>query len=940
MKDHKLAAIVFTDIVGYTKKMEADEEGTMKLLARQKEIIFPMVKEFGGEVIKEIGDGLLMMFTSANRAVRFTMAVQEQLKDDELTIRAGIHIGDVIFEEGDVFGSAVNIAARIEPLAPAGGICISEDVRSQIRNQNDIITTSIGKKELKGVDQAVEIYQVISEELEQSQKRVPFFKDLWQRRVLQITGIYLLLSYLVSLGIEFMVKEYMLSPHLTNLIWYILLSLIPSIIMISYFHGKKGVSKWTKVELIGMPLNIVAAVLVLVFVFKGKDLGAITTKVTVQNEDGEKIEKLVIKNEFRKKIFIFNIENITGDTALDYLQYSIPEMTEYDLSQDILLTSQTAMGIYSRIAEAGYESAVGLPLTQMKRFAEQRHMNYFMFGQLNFENGEYILDVKLYETRLTRQAAEISLKDKSPFDLVDQLTIEIKRAMGLPESHISETIDLPISEIFTASEKALYYFSMAIMENALNNWTENVRLLEIVLKEDPDFAIAHVMIAISYLNINNVESAWEALQTAMDDRHMHKLPERQQFIVKYVYYIIGQEPDKAMIVVKMWVDLYPDDIMAHSTLGQRYALRNMFPEAIREYKEILRLDPEQYQFISTLAEYYLQLGNFDSSLAYFERYAQKLPKQAQSYRNLGDYYSLTGDMVLAKENYEKALVNADISGKVPIMIDLANVLVNAGILDQAYKQYMDALSISRTARDSVIVYNALERFYLTKGQARRSLESHELKLDKYKTFITPKDFLAYRATNLEPYVNAGELNKAYDILEEIAQKLEPPLDNLVPFGYMFIYAETGDVEKAEEAMVGAKDLIKGFGQESMMAFIYYVQGRLNESLGKYQEAIDDYNKFFETNPTSYHIHSFTSRCYRQLKDFKQAEEEIQISLKHRPFSPTCNYEAALLYLETGEEEKGMEHLERAVEIWKDADSDYEKASIAKDKLRALKKASM
>ena len=429
MKDHKLAAIVFTDIVGYTRRMEADEEGTMKLLARQREIIFPMVKEFGGEVIKEIGDGLLMMFTSANRAVRFTMAVQEKLKDDELTIRAGIHIGDVVFEEGDVFGSAVNIAARIEPLAPAGGICISEDVRSQIRNQNDIITTSIGKKELKGVDQAVEIYQVISEELAQSQKRIPFFKDLWQRRVIQITVIYLFVSYLVSLGIEFMVKEYMLSPHLTNLIWYILLSLIPSIILVSYFHGKKGVSKWTKVEIIGLPLNIIVAVLVLVFVFKGKDLGAITTKVIVQNEDGEKIEKLIVKNEFRKKIFIFNIENISGDTALDYLQYGIPEMTEYDLAQDILLTPQTAMGIYSRIAEAGYDAAVGLPLTMMKRFAEKRHMNYFMFGQLNFENGEYILGVELYETKLTRKIFEVSLKDTSPFGLVDKLSIEIKKAL-------------------------------------------------------------------------------------------------------------------------------------------------------------------------------------------------------------------------------------------------------------------------------------------------------------------------------------------------------------------------------------------------------------------------------------------------------------------------------------------------------------------------------
>ena len=121
-----------------------------------------------------------------------------------------------------------------------------------------------------------------------------------------------------------------------------------------------------------------------------------------------------------------------------------------------------------------------------------------------------------------------------------------------------------------------------------------------------------------------------------------------------------------------------------------------------------------------------------------------------------------------------------------------------------------------------------------------------------------------------------------------------------------------------------------------MIDIYYAQGRLNESLGKYREAIDDYNKVFEMDPTSYHIHSYTSSCYRHLKDYKQAEDEIQIGLKHRPFNPVTNYEAALLYLETGDEEKGMEYLERAVEIWKDADPDYQKAIEAKEKLSSIK----
>ena len=120
-KDHKLAAIVFTDIVGYTKRMEENEQLTMQLLQKQREIVFPIVESYGGEIIKEIGDGLMMMFESAIEAVRCAISIQTRLKDEELTIRAGIHIGDVIFKGGDVFGSAVNTAARIEPLAPPNG---------------------------------------------------------------------------------------------------------------------------------------------------------------------------------------------------------------------------------------------------------------------------------------------------------------------------------------------------------------------------------------------------------------------------------------------------------------------------------------------------------------------------------------------------------------------------------------------------------------------------------------------------------------------------------------------------------------------------------------------------------------------------------------------------------------------------------------------------
>jgi len=138
--------------------MVESEQRTMQLLQMQREIVFPIVKSYEGEVVKELGDGLLLMFCSAVETVRCAISIQTRLKDEELTIRAGIHLGDVIFKDGDVFGSAVNAAARIQPHASQKGVCISEDVKNQILNKGFNLS-SIGKKELKGFKEPVEIYE-------------------------------------------------------------------------------------------------------------------------------------------------------------------------------------------------------------------------------------------------------------------------------------------------------------------------------------------------------------------------------------------------------------------------------------------------------------------------------------------------------------------------------------------------------------------------------------------------------------------------------------------------------------------------------------------------------------------------------------------------------------------------------------------------------------
>ena len=157
----QLAAIMFTDIVGYTAMMGDDEQKAFDILHKNREVQQPIIKRFHGVLIKELGDGMLASFYTVTDAVNCARAIQHScLRTPDLKLRIGIHLGEVLFEENDVFGDGVNIASRLQTLAPSGGIWISEAVNKIISNKKEFKTRFIGEEVLKNVKEPVQIYEV------------------------------------------------------------------------------------------------------------------------------------------------------------------------------------------------------------------------------------------------------------------------------------------------------------------------------------------------------------------------------------------------------------------------------------------------------------------------------------------------------------------------------------------------------------------------------------------------------------------------------------------------------------------------------------------------------------------------------------------------------------------------------------------------------------
>ena len=161
---HQLAAILFADIVDYTAMMQEDENAALEKITRFRHVIDIIVEELEGKIIQYYGDGCLVLFNSATDAVEFAKLLQIDFNEDpKVPVRIGIHMGDVLLKGGNVFGDVVNIASRIQALAPAGGIYVSETVYRNIANKKGMDSVFIKEEKLKNVKTPIRIYEVLTE---------------------------------------------------------------------------------------------------------------------------------------------------------------------------------------------------------------------------------------------------------------------------------------------------------------------------------------------------------------------------------------------------------------------------------------------------------------------------------------------------------------------------------------------------------------------------------------------------------------------------------------------------------------------------------------------------------------------------------------------------------------------------------------------------------
>ena len=205
--ERRLAAILAADVAGYSRLMGRNEEETVRELEAHQAVILPLIAKHGGSIVNIAGDGIVAQFPSAVRAVECAVAIQKIMAERNfdvpaerrMLLRIGVNLGDILHDGTRTYGDGINVAARLEPLAEPGGICISSTVRDAIFGKLGLPLRDIGEKTLKNIDRPVHIYQIESPGTRS--RRDWLGRGLRQyRRLAPALGLVLLLAAAAGIG--------------------------------------------------------------------------------------------------------------------------------------------------------------------------------------------------------------------------------------------------------------------------------------------------------------------------------------------------------------------------------------------------------------------------------------------------------------------------------------------------------------------------------------------------------------------------------------------------------------------------------------------------------------------------------------------------------------------------------------------------------------------
>jgi len=781
-----------------------------------------------------------------------------------------------------------------------------------------------------------------------------FFEELRNRKVFREVKAYLFggaaMIPLIWLVVSVLGYSDETTRLITKIVVVIFISFFPSVFLFAYYHGESKNTPWSKAEKIGIPLNLIVTFFV-VFLFFNQDLAASdTTTVEIEDEFGNISTAEIVKPEHRKRALIFYFENKSENSAINWQPLAILQSCYVDLLQDqyISLLKVSSRGLQ----RLGFKYGDAVPFSKKLKTAREASVPFFITGSFEKSNEQFIVKVEMYDSKTGKSILEKEVQNKNLFALIDELTIDIKKGLGFTEKHINESVDLPVSDQLTSSIIALEYYSHAYllaMEDKKGKERLALKLLNKAIKEDPYFAWAHYSCVQFYGSLNKMDSVDYALDKTMEN--IDRFPETESYSFKANYYSIKKMPDKAFKIIKNWVKKWPDDIKGHESLAYEYQQRGMFEDAIKEYEHILNIDPNEYNALYYLGYIYEKIDNYNKVIEYKKKYMNATSSSFEGCYLLAETFVKIGEFDSANVYCQQAQMLDPINFWPKLLSE--KIEMKMGDYKTKEKEYYSLFQYCKSGSDSTNVILLFQELYTLEGKISKTQILRDSINRTFSTNTALED-AGNTIRNLDKLLDLGKIKEVMVVISNLEKEFDFSMDSLsksieqlqVASGQSTrnidgLKLSTGKKIYMHESLQGpykqgiktyidfAAKLGNVYGYANiLMDEEFLLKAKLEMLNNNYENAISILEK--NKNQSRELVYFLTlGRYHHHQKQYTEAEENFNIIFKRNPINPKGHYYAALLYYDWGKKEKAREYLNKALEVWKDADADYIFSNMAK-----------
>ncbi len=766
-------------------------------------------------------------------------------------------------------------------------------------------------------------------------------RTLFERRIPHTLAIYAGASWALVEFVAFAVDEFQLSPHLTRVVLAGLLLLLPSVFMLAWFHGKPGKDReeLARTEKIGIPANLVLCALVLWVLFADRDLGAATTTVTVQTEDGEMVDREVVKPEFRKRTALFAMEpgEGLGEDEL-WTTYAVPLAIEYDLMAEDYFVPIPFDGLTWRLRRDGYPELHGAPLSLKLEAAREQFAGFLAVGVVGKVDDSYRVTLTVHETKGGAVLGETGHEGSDLLALVDEMSVSVRTALGIPAGDGIE--DLPVRQRLTEDDAALKEFVSGLLRRSQGWYPEEVvDHLTAATTLDPTFTAAHRELS-QLLRADRPAEALKAIAAAME--YLYRLPERAAFQVRTDFYRLNGETDRAAAIIDMWLELHPDDPGALESKWANQALEGDLQGALATLEDLYSLSPGNGFILSDLAEMRERVGRFDEAEAAYREYVDRFPDDEHGVQQLAGFLRRHGEHVEARDILARAVLLQPLSAQ--LARALAGLDLETGRFDDARRAYERMRDQPGTAYARTDALVGLRRYHHFRGEIQSAIGASSAHTGEMETLVGPVAVAEGAFENILLLVDAGRIGEAATLLEGLkASDSQSMRLLLTPRASIRVALASGDVEAAREAHVHAIEKLDSTGLDHLRWVPMGDLGMIQERAGDYEAAAESYRTSvhlaedagFSRDPELTGFRLGAGRALRKAGRLDESEAELRQVLLRIPAHPHAHLELALLMEARGDTAGAIEHLQSALAAWENADESYEPAEEARRKLAEL-----